>query len=227
MLLKPRYDYGQLTRTTVEGRRHYCLPDGSRVPSVTTILEVTKPEEKRQALNEWRRRVGTERAQQITTEAANVGTVMHKKLEEYCLGKLGEPGSNQIQQKAHAMAQHVISQGLQYLEECWGVEVPLYYSGLYAGTTDCLGLWKDGAAVLDFKQTNRPKKREWIEDYFLQLAAYIQAHDNTYGTEIKRGVILMCSRDCEYQEFVIEGDELEQWKHRWWDRVEKFYAINT
>jgi genome maintenance exonuclease 1 len=226
MLLKPRYDYGQLSRTTIDGRRHYCLPDGSRVPSVTTILEVTKPEEKKRALNEWRQRVGVERAQQITTEAANVGTVMHKKLEQYCLGTLEDPGSNHIQRKAHDMAQLVIRSGLKELSECWGVEVPLFYSGLYAGTTDCLGVWRAGGAVLDFKQTNRPKKKEWIDDYFLQLAAYIQAHDHTYGTQIERGAILMCSRDCEYQEFVIEGAELELWKNRWWDRVEQFYAIN-
>lgn len=226
MLFNPRYDYRALARENVDGRRHYCLPDGSRVPSVTTILEVTKPAEKKQALQEWRQRVGVEQAQRITTEAANVGTVMHKKLEEYCLGQSKEPGTNHIQRQANRMAQQVISSGLAHLNECWGVEVPLFYSGLYAGTTDCLGVWKEDQALLDFKQTNRPKRREWIEDYFLQLAAYIQAHDHTYGTQIQRGVIMMCSRDCEYQEFILEGAELETYKHLWWDRVEKFYAIN-
>lgn len=227
MLFKPRYTYEKISRESINGKRHYCLPDGSRVPSVTTLLELTKPEEKKQALNEWRKRVGTDRAAEITKEAANVGTIMHKKLEEYCLGRLGPPGSNQIQIQADQMARRVIDEGLVHLNECWGVEVPLYFSGLYAGTTDCVGVWKNDLAILDFKQSNRLKKKEWIDDYFLQLAAYIQAHDNTYGTSIPRGVILMCTRDCIYQEFVIEGDELEMWKHRWWDRVEKFYAINN
>jgi hypothetical protein len=201
------------------------LPDGSKVASVTTILDATKPEESRQALKAWRQRVGHQQAQQITTEAANVGTVMHKKLEQYCTGTLEQPGSNHIQKKAHDMATLVIDSGLVHLQECWGVEVPLYYSGLYAGTTDCVGLWQDEPAILDFKQTNRPKKREWIGDYFLQLAAYIQAHDSVHGTQIPRGVILMCSRDCQYQEFVLEGPELELWKHRWWDRVSQYYGV--
>jgi len=121
------------------------------------------------------------------------------------------------------MARVVIDTGLKDMNECWGVEVPLYYSGLYAGTTDCVGMFKGEPAVLDFKQSNKPKKREWIEDYFLQLSAYICAHDKIHETKIKRGVILMCSRDLTYQQFEIEGDELEFWKNKWWDRVEQFY----
>ena len=222
-----RYNYKTITRESVDGKRHYCLPDGSKVPSVTTILDKTKPLEKRQALANWKRRVGEERAQQITTEAAGRGTRMHKWLEDYVkTDVLNEPGTNPYSQQSHTMAQRIINEGLTKVNEFWGMEIPLYYSGLYAGTTDCLGVWQGQPAIMDFKQTNKPKKREWIEDYFLQLCAYAQAHNITHGTDIKTGVILMCSADFEYQEFVLEPQDFEYWSQRWFDRVEQYYREN-
>jgi genome maintenance exonuclease 1 len=123
------------------------------------------------------------------------------------------------------MANAIIDQGIKpNVNEVWGMEVPLYYSGLYAGTTDCVGLWQGMPAILDFKQTNKPKKREWIDDYFLQLAAYSQAHNHMHGTEIKCGVILMCSAEFKYQEFVIESKEFEFWTQKWYDRLEQYYT---
>ena len=224
-MITQRYNYTPLSRTTLDGKRHYCLPDGSKVPSVTTILDKTKPEEKRQALANWKRRVGEAQAQQITTEAAGRGTRMHKWLETYVInGNMGLPGSNPYSQQSHAMANIIVFEGLaKNVSEFWGVEVPIYYSGLYAGTTDCIGLWKGKPAILDFKQTNKPKKREWIDDYFIQLAAYAMAHNNTYGTDIKQGVILMCSANNEYQEFEILEDEFEYWSNEWLKRVELYY----
>jgi len=223
-----KFNYTPISRETVDGKRHYCLPDGSRVPSVTTILDKTKPEEKRMALANWRKRVGAVAAQQITTEAAGRGTRMHKWLENYAKdGHMGMPGTNPFSIQSHAMANVVVFEGLaNNVNEFWGVEVPVYYSGLYAGTTDCIGLWKDKPAILDFKQTNKPKKREWIDDYFIQLAAYANAHNNTYGTDIETGVILMCSADNQYQEFVIEADEFAVWTQKWFDRVEQYYKEN-
>ena len=223
-----KFNYTPISRETVDGKRHYCLPDGSRVPSVTTILDKTKPEEKRMALANWRKRVGAVAAQQITTEAAGRGTRMHKWLENYAKdGYMGMPGTNPFSIQSHAMANIVVFEGLaNNVNEFWGVEVPVYYSGLYAGTTDCIGLWKGKPAILDFKQTNKPKKREWIDDYFIQLAAYANAHNNTYGTDIETGVILMCSADNQYQEFVIEADEFALWTQKWFDRVEQYYKEN-
>jgi genome maintenance exonuclease 1 len=223
-----KFNYTPISRETVDGKRHYCLPDGSRVPSVTTILDKTKPEEKRMALANWRKRVGAVAAQQITTEAAGRGTRMHKWLENYAKdGHMGMPGTNPFSIQSHAMANVVVFKGLaNNVNEFWGVEVPVYYSGLYAGTTDCIGLWKGRPAILDFKQTNKPKKREWIDDYFIQLAAYANAHNNTYGTDIETGVILMCSADNQYQEFVIEADEFALWTQKWFDRVEQYYKEN-
>ena len=228
-----KYDYTPLAKESVEGKRHYALPDGSRVPSVTTILERTKPEEKKRALQEWRDRVGHERAQQITTEAANRGTRMHTYLERYVKSDdIGELPTNPFAQPSWFMAAQVILEGLQHADEYWGSEVPLYYSGLYAGTTDLVGVWKGQPAIMDFKQTNKPKKREWIEDYFLQLAAYAEAHNDTYGTEINTGVILMCAKpateheDPVYQEFVLEPKDYAYWRDQWMRRVELYYLTS-
>ena len=230
-----RYNYTPLDRTTIDGKRHYCLPDGSKVPSVTTILDKTKPREKREALENWKKAVGEKRAQEITTEAANRGTRMHAYLEHYVLSADMKPlPSNPYAHPSWYMAAQVILQGLQpNVDEYWGVEVPLYYSGLYAGTTDLIGVWKGRPAIMDFKQTNKPKKREWIEDYFLQLAAYAAAHNEMHGTDIKDGVILMACQPKlqadgtystpEYLEFEVEEKEFAHWSNEWMKRVELYY----
>ena len=226
-MLISKYNYTSISRESVDGKRHYCLPDGTKVPSVTTILDATKPQEKRDALQRWRKSVGEAKAQQITTEAASRGTRMHKWLENYVKdGSIGLPGSNPFSQQSHGMANTIIFEGLgKRATEYWGVEVPLYCSGLYAGTTDCIAVWDGKPAILDFKQTNKPKKREWIEDYFLQLAAYALAHNETHGTDIKQGVILMCSADFQYQEFVVDGDEFAEWTEKWLTRVQQYYQL--
>jgi genome maintenance exonuclease 1 len=232
-MITQKFDYTPLARESIEGKRHYALPDGSRVPSVTTILDRTKPAEARQKLQEWKDRVGHERAQQITTEAANRGTRMHTYLERYVKNDdLGEFPSNPFAQPSWFMAAEVILKGLGNVDEYWGCEVPLYYSGLYAGTTDCVGMWKGQPAIMDFKQTNKPKKREWIDDYFLQLAAYAAAHNETHGTDIKTGVILMCAKPTDenaapqYQEFVLEPKEFQHWSDQWMRRVELYYLTS-
>lgn len=223
MNITNKYEYKPINRETIDGTRYYATPDGNKLPSVTSILSKTVPFEKKRALLAWKDRMGKTTAQQITTEAANTGTSMHKKLEQYCLGTLKEPGSNIIQQQSHNMATEIINKGLVHVDEIWGLEVPLYYEGVYAGSTDLVGTWKGLPAIIDFKQTNKPKKEEMIEDYKLQLAAYATAHNNTYGTDIKTGVILMCSRDCQYQQFVIEAEEFAMWVDKWWMRVEEYY----
>lgn len=232
-MINPRYNYAPLNRTTVEGKRHYCLPDGSKVPSVTTILERTKPQEKRDALQRWKEQVGEQQAQQIVTEAANRGTRMHTYLEHYVkTGDMKALPDNPFAQPSWFMAAEVILKGLCKVDEFWGMEVPLYYSGLYAGTTDCLGIWQGQPAIMDFKQSNKPKQREWIDDYFLQLAAYAAAHNHTYGTDIKTGVILMCvkpkseTETPEYQEFVVLEDEFAHWTAEWAKRLELYYLIS-
>ena len=233
-MITQRYNYTPISRETVNGKRHYCLPNGKKVPSVTTILDKTKSPESREALANWKKRVGEQQAQQITTEAANRGTRMHSYLETYVMMDDLKPlPSNPFAHPSWFMAAEIILHGLGQVDEFWGVEVPVYYSGLYAGTTDCVGLWNGKPAIIDFKQSNKVKKREWIEDYFLQLAAYALAHDEMTGTEINQGVILMAVQPKlledqtytkpQYMEFVIEGDEFEYWTKQWIKRVELYY----
>ena len=186
-----KYKYEPIKRTdTPEGRR-YATPDGEKLPSVTTILDATKSEESKKALNEWRKRVGTQKAQAITTEAANRGTRMHKFLEDYIkTGTVTEPGTNPYSIQSHQMAKSIIEQGLVKCDEYWGTEVPLYFPRVYAGTTDLCGVHDGSDAIMDHKQSNKLKKREWIDDYFVQLAAYANAHNEVHRTKIRKCVHL-------------------------------------
>jgi genome maintenance exonuclease 1 len=236
-MYKPKFDYQPMSRVTEDGQRLYATPDGKRLPSVTTVLDKTKPEEKKAALNEWRRRVGVENAQKITTEAANRGTRMHTYLEDYIKqGQLKERGSNPFGWASHAMAQTVIEDGLRNVNEIWGVEIPLYFPSLYAGTTDGCGLHLNEESILDYKQTNKPKREEWIEDYYLQLTAYALAHNEVYGTNIRKGVVLMCVKPPVddmgnplarpvYQEFVLQPERFDYWADQWWRRLEQYYLL--
>lgn len=226
-LLIERYKYSPLQRDESYGKRLYATPDGFKVPSVTTVLDKTKPAEAREALARWKKAVGEQKAQQIVTEAAGRGTRMHKFLEDYIKGEpLKESVSNPYAQQSLDMAKIVISQGFTKINEVWGSEVPLYFPELYAGTTDCVGIHEGDEAILDFKQTNKPKKREYIDDYFLQLTAYALAHNEVHGTNIRKGVILMCSKDYEYQEFILEPSDFDYWTERWCARVEEYYKLN-
>ena len=238
-MYNPKFDYKPIPRVVLEGKRFYATPDGNNLPSVTTILDKTKSPDKIEALNRWRRSVGVEKAQQITTEAANRGTRMHTYLEQYVRdGAIKEPGSNPYTWPSHAMAKVVVDKGLKNVSEFWGIEVPLYFPNIYAGTTDGAGIHLNEEAILDYKQTNKPKKREWIDDYFVQLCAYAEAHNELHGTRIRKGVILMCVKPDlddqfniikppEYQEFVLEGAEFDRYRDLWWRKVEQYYLLNT
>jgi genome maintenance exonuclease 1 len=231
-----KFQYLPLSRQTVDGSRRYATPDGLKLPSVTTILDATKTEESREALRQWKNRVGAEKAQAITTEAANRGTRLHSYLEHYVkTGEIQPRASNPFSWPSHAMAQEVVANGLVNVDEFWGTEVPLYFPKVYAGTTDCCGVHKGDEAIIDFKQSNKPKKREWIDDYFLQLCAYSEAHNELHGTKIRKGVIMMAVKPDldkdglmtgkpQYLEFILDGDEYEKYRNMWWKRVEEYYT---
>jgi genome maintenance exonuclease 1 len=225
--LVSKYNYKPLSREESAGHRLYATPEGHRVPSVTTILDRTKPAETREALARWRIAVGEQKAQEIVTEAAGRGTRMHKFLEDHIKGiPLKETVTNPYAQQSLDMARVVIDKGFVKIDEVWGNEVPLYFPELYAGTTDCVGLHQGQEAILDFKQTNKPKKLEHIDDYFLQLTAYALAHNEVHGTNIKKGVILMCTKDMKYQEFVLKPQDFDMWVDKWCERVSQYYKIS-
>jgi genome maintenance exonuclease 1 len=224
-LIVERYKYEKIERTSVEGKRKYLTPDGFAVASVTTILDATKD---KTHLHAWRKRVGDKKATEITTEAAGVGTRMHKYLEDYIdTAVWPSPGSNPYAQQAHKMAEQIKQHALSNVDEIWGSEVNLYVPQMYAGTTDLVGVYKGKPAIMDFKQSNKPKKVEWIEDYFLQLVAYAEAHNELHGTDICEGHVFICTRDCEYQQFDILPNEYNDWRNEWYNRVYKYYESNA
>lgn len=213
--------YPKTVRESIEGVRHYDV-GREKLPSVTTILKATESEEKKQSLANWASRIGESAAEKIVSESAARGTAMHKILEKYILEE-GYLDLTNVGRDAHNMAIRVIEQGLCNVPEYYGTECTLYYPGLYAGATDVVGVYDGYQSIVDFKQTNKPKRREWIEDYFLQLAAYAMAHNYVYGTEITQGCILMCSKDNYFQRFVVNGNEFKQYKHKWLRRVDEYY----
>jgi len=234
MAITNKFPYQEMKKVSVDGSRRYLTPDGSKVPSVTTILEATKSEEKKQILQNWRRKVGYKNAQQITTEAAGRGTRMHKWIEDYIkLDTFGEPGSNPYSQQSHLMANEIIENGLSKCDEFWGTEVSLHFPKVYAGTTDLCGVHEGAEAIMDHKQSNKIKKREWIDDYFIQTAAYALAHNEVYGTNIRKGVIFMCVKPDlidnvwskpQYMEFIVEGNEFDKYTDMWYAKLEKYYS---
>jgi hypothetical protein len=223
MKLNKKYIYPKTIREAINGKRHYNINDGKyKLPSVTTILSATQDPEKAASLDAWRLKMGEDNATRIVEESAARGTAMHKILEKYILEE-GYLDETVVGKQAHNMAIRVIEQGLSNISEYYGTECTLYYPGLYAGQTDLVALHKNELAIVDFKQTNKPKRREWIEDYCIQLAAYAMAHNYVYKTNIAKGVVMMCSKDNYYQEFVIEGKEFQKYMHKFLEKVDQYY----
>ena len=219
------YRYPKTVREMVEGQRHYIL-NQEKLPSVTTILSATQSAEKRESLAKWRERVGEAEATRIVDSAGARGTAMHKILEKYILGE-GYLDETTVGKQAHNMAIQVIQSGLSNITEFYGTECTLYYPGLYAGQTDLVGIHKGQDAIIDFKQTNKPKRREWIDDYFMQLSAYAMAHNILFNTQITKGVVMMCSKDNYYQEFIVEGEEFKKYAHNFLRRVDEYYKARS
>ena len=216
-----KFEYPETYREMIKGQRHYSIND-EKLPSVTTILSKTQTAEKAEGLANWRARVGEDEATRIMDQAAARGSAMHAILEHHILGK-NRLDLTDIGQEAHKMADVVIDRGLCNVDEIWGSEVALYYPELFAGATDLVGVYKKADSIIDFKQTNKPKRREWVEDYMLQLAAYTMAHNYVYGTKIQQGVILMCSKDGYFQEFIVSGKEFQKYQHDWLKRLDLYY----
>ena len=215
------YHYPPSTRSTTDGIRTYAVGK-EKLPSVTSILKATQSDEKRASLARWQARVGVDEATRIRDQAASRGSNMHLHLEKFILGQ-GHLDLTEEGKTAKSMAQTVIDKGLCDLQEIWGSEVTLWYPGLYAGATDLVGTFDYEDSIIDFKQSTKPKRKEWIEDYLLQLAAYAMAHNQVYGTEITQGVILMCTPDNYFQKFQVKDQEFISYQHKFLEKVDLYY----
>ena len=215
------YMYPKSMRETIEGKRHYAIKH-EKLPSVTTILGATQSDEKKAALDKWKARVGIVEADRIRDTSAARGTNMHLHLEKYVLGE-GHLDLTPGGQVAKVMADVIIEKGLKDMSEVWGSEVTLHYPGKYAGQTDLVGVYDYEDSIIDYKQSNRPKRREYIDDYFMQLGAYAMAHNQVYNTDITQGVVLICTPDHYFQKFTVNGKEFIKYQNQFLERVERYY----
>jgi genome maintenance exonuclease 1 len=217
-----KYNYltGKQITDPESGTRVYEIV-GNRLPSVTTILGKTKDQE---FLKKWKEKVGEAKAEEIKNLSSKRGTAMHKFLECYIEGS-GYDDLTDIGVQAKPMAQKIIDIGLAPVDEWYGSEVTLYYPGLYAGSTDLVCRHNGMDTIIDFKQANKPKNKDWIEDYYLQIAAYCMAHDYVYGSQIQQGIIMVCTPDLYFQEFKFKDHELRQWKHKFLKRLDMYHEL--
>ena len=217
-----KYNYVQVSRSEDHGSRTYDV-NGTKLPSVTTILAQTKDQS---YLDRWKAKVGHEEAERIKNLSSKRGTSMHKFIEKHITG-VGYDDLTEIGQQAKPMAQKIIDIGLTPVSEYYGSEVSLYYPGLYAGSTDLVCIHNGKETIADFKQANKPKKEDWIEDYFLQIGAYAMAHDYVYGSNIEQGVIMVCTPDLYYQEFKFDGEKMKNYRHKFLQRLSQYYGRNV
>ena len=217
-----KYNYVRVSRSTDQGSRTYDV-EGTKLPSVTTILSRTKDQT---YLDRWKAKVGYEEAERIKNLSSKRGTSMHKFIEKHITGA-GYDDLTEIGQQAKPMAQKIIDIGLTPVSEYYGSEVSLYYPGLYAGSTDLVCIHNGKETIADFKQANKPKREEWIEDYFLQISAYAMAHDYVHGSNIEQGVIMVCTPDLYYQEFKFDGEMMQKYRHQFLQRLSQFYGRNV
>ena len=223
MKFNAKFNYPSSVRALYNGMRLYDV-NNEKLPSVTTILNETQSEEKKASLQAWKDRVGHKQAELISKEATSRGSSMHDYLEKFLLGKLNLDllGDNT---RERLMADQIIENGLRNkLDEIWGCEATLYYPGKFAGAADCIGVYEKKETIIDFKQSNKPKKEEWIEDYYLQCAAYSLAHNIVYNTNINQAVILLCTKDIVFQRFIVNEDKLKMYQDKFLHKVEQYYA---
>ena len=226
MIWNNKFNYPKSSRSIENGMRKYLFDD-EKLPSVTSILQATKSEEDKAALENWKQRVGYKEANKIKTEASSRGTSMHSYIEDFLKGRINESIFESNEQYKN-MAKEIIDKGIKgKLEEIFGMETTLRYPQKYGGTADLVGIYLGKEAIIDFKQANKPKKVDYIQDYFLQLGAYTLAHNVVYKTNITSGVILLCTVDNLFQDFKIEGKELIMYQNLFLGRLKKFNDLNN
>jgi hypothetical protein len=171
------------------GKRHYILPNGSKVPSVTTVLGHFK----RQSINEWRNRVGAAEAQRISNTASTRGTRFHNLLERYVSNKHDRVADLLAEQTLVArQAFYDVLPTVNRIDNIHYIETPLYSEKmLMAGRTDVIGEFDGTLSIIDFKTALREKKEEYVQDYFQQATAYALMYEERVGQPIDQIVIII------------------------------------
>ena len=221
MIINNRFKYPVLKRVDTDIGRHYLDSNNKPVPSVTTVLSGTS--KSKDALIQWRNRVGEEEAERITKQSTDIGTAVHEAIENYLNGKSWDNFEDTHDQLlAKKISDKFIKDALKGITDIWGLEVGLVLDNLYAGTADCVGEYEGIPTLIDFKTAKKIKKREWIEDYFLQGCAYANAHNVMFGTKIEQIVILMVDRNIIFKEFVVRPTEFNFLTRKWKNRLIEF-----
>jgi len=216
-----KYEYPQLERVDLEIGRHYLDSNNNPVPSVTTVLSATS--KSKDGIAQWRNRVGDEEADRIIKQSTDIGSSVHEAIEKYLKGEeWNDFGESQNEYIAKKISHKFVDTGLNNITEIWGLESGLVLDNLYAGTADCIGEYNSIHTLIDFKTAKKIKKREWIEDYFLQGCAYANAHNVMFGSEIQQIVILMVDRDLIFQEFIVRPTEFKILTDKWKRRLIEF-----
>lgn len=226
LIINKKYNYEILERITQpSGIRHYkCPQTENMLPSVTTILDATMD---KSFLKEWKEFVGEKKANNIIKEATDLGSLVHEHIEKFIIGEERPKGNNLIRIQSKKMSDQIIDNGLKDVNEVWGQETALYYPGLYAGTTDLVGIYKGKEAIMDHKTAKKIRSKDQITGYFYQIGAYTLAHNHLYGTNIKTGVIFMVDRECNYKDFYIDEIAMEKYQKEFLNKVEEYYQKTT
>ena len=216
-----KFEYPKLERVDTDIGRHYLDSDNKPVPSVTTVLSGTS--KSKDGLIQWRNRVGDKEADRIIKQSTDIGTAVHEAIEKFLNKEDWDDFDNSSDQiLAKSISNKFIKDALNGITEIWGLEVGLILDNLYAGTADCVGLYKDIPTLIDFKTAKKIKKRDWIEDYFLQGCAYANAHNVMFGTDIQQIVILMVDRNLIFQEYIVRPTEFSYLTRKWKNRLIEF-----
>lgn len=219
-----RFGYEKLERIDTSDGRVYVVPSGVHVPSVTTILDRTKD---KKGLEEWAQRIGQEEALRQKEEAAYIGTHMHLALESILTGEPLAVARDWKALKGQHMGFKLAYTYLSQVTTVYGSEINLHFGDQYAGTTDLVAKYRGKLAIVDFKQSVKPKRFEFITDYFHQLAAYAIAHDDRYGTNIDFAAVLVAVQDGTTQEFTTTGREFQEFKAGWMKRVDDYRRLRS
>ena len=212
---RPEMSFGMVTENK-NGKRHYVTPSGELYPSITTVLS----ELNKAAISAWRKRVGETEANKISGKASRRGTRLHSVCEKYIQNK---------EKYLNGETPHIvelfktIEPILERVDNIQGVELALYsdHFGI-AGRTDCIAEFDGTLSVIDYKTSNKIKKKEWCESYFAQCSFYANAYRERTGIKVPQVVIIIAVENEQPQLFV---EKVEDWEHIIW-KAKELYELN-